>query len=176
MTLSFRESSDDEFWTLIDAPMKGIFSSRVESRPQDLLNESEKQSLRDLRGLMKDQFRLRLLAFVDGALAGWHFGWQTDGETYYMTNSAVLPEFRNRGVYAALLKETIERVRDRGFQMLSSRHHGNNPEVLIPKLRQGFIVTGSQLDERFGFLIEMRLYLNAERRRRYDERMGLRRG
>ena len=39
---------------------------------------------------------------------GWSFGWQENPNTYYMCNSAVLPKYRRKGIYSALLDLNIE--------------------------------------------------------------------
>lgn len=98
---------------------------------------------------------LRLTVEMDGILAGWHFGESPDGRVYRMTNSAVLPEFRRRGVYGLLCDELTRRLISRGIRMLVSRHRPGNEAILAAKRKQGFAPIGSVDDPRFGSLIEM---------------------
>lgn len=90
-----------------------------------------------------------------------------------MQNSAVLETFRKRGLYSNILKFVITRLAEEGFQVITSSHHGNNAAVLVPKLKQGFIITGTQFHERFKFLIELKYIYNEDRRRAYCQSLGL---
>lgn len=67
----------------------------------------------------------------------------------------------------------MERLKQEGFQVVTSTHHPNNAAVLIPKLKFGFIISGMQLHERFRFLIELKYFFNEERRKAYSKNIGL---
>ena len=111
--------------------------------------------------------------FHQDQMIGWHFGHATDAETYYMKNSAVLPEFREKGLYGKLLHCVLEKVRHEEFQVVTSLHHPNNPGVLIPKLKAGFVITGMHFHERFRSLVELRYIFDPERRKRFHRSLGL---
>jgi ribosomal protein S18 acetylase RimI-like enzyme len=94
-------------------------------------------------------------------------------ETYYMKNSAVIAEYRNKGVYSKMLDFVIKELQREGFQVVTSIHHGNNPAVLIPKLKKGFVISGTEFHEKFRFLVELKLFFNEERKKAYGKSMGL---
>lgn len=115
-----------------------------------------------------------LVGVYDGSEPiGWHVGYATDAETFYMKNSAVLHEYRNKGIYSRLLEFVLNEVKKEGFQVVTSIHHGNNPAVLVPKLKKGFVISGCEFHEKFRFLIELKFFFNPERKKAYGKSMGL---
>ena len=103
---------------------------------------------------------------------GWSFGWQENPNTYYMCNSAVLPKYRRKGIYSALLDLNIEILKDKGFQLIYSRHNATNNNVIIPKLKKDFIISKMELSDTFGVLIHLHYYTNKTRRKIMDYRCG----
>lgn len=112
-------------------------------------------------------------AYFKSELIAWCYGRSTDFETMYMQNSAVISKFQNKGVYSALLDNFLKESENQGYQVVASLHHPNNSAVLIPKLKKGFVITGTQFHEKFGFLIEMKYFVNKERRLNLVTSMGL---
>jgi ribosomal protein S18 acetylase RimI-like enzyme len=105
-------------------------------------------------GQPEPAFEFRLTLESDGALMGWHFGESPDGRIYRMTNSAILPEFRRRGVYGRLSDELMRILGHHGIRSVLSRHRPENEAILAAKRKQGFLVTGEVDDPRYGRLIE----------------------
>lgn len=116
---------------------------------------------------------MHVLVYLDSELIGWHVGEQINAETYYMRNSAILKPFRGNSYYEQLLKFVINEVQSNGFQIISSTHHPNNPAVLIPKLRSGFIITSTEMSDRFGFLVHLKYFVNKKREKEFFKRIGL---
>ena len=137
-----------------------------------LLSTAEMDAMKRLQKNMGNPFRINLGLFREDELVGWSYGWQEDRETYYMTNSAVLPEHRRKGLYTALLQETIQIAREEGFQILYSRHTATNNSVIIPKLKAGFVISSMEISDVFGTLILLRYYCNPKRRALMDFRSG----
>ncbi len=105
-------------------------------------------------------------------IVGWSCGYQKDSEEFYMVNSAVMPEYRELGIYTNLLNKMIEKAKVDGFQIISSIHHASNNGILIPKLKAGFKVVGMKLSPRFGTLLELHFYTNEKVGQVLDYRTG----
>jgi hypothetical protein len=72
-----------------------------------------------------------------------------------------------------MLDIVLEKVKSEGFQIVTSKYHPNNPAVLIPKLKRGFIISSMEFHERFRFLIELKLFFDPVSRRAYSKALGL---
>jgi len=55
---------------------------------------------------------------------------------------------------------------------VTSRHNATNNSVLIPKLKENFIISKMELDDIFGVLIHLHYYANTTRRKIMDYRSG----
>lgn len=163
--LALKEVTADELHRVYDLHFKRVYANRqTENVPGTVVNP---------RPSHPEPWTLRLVLYLGEKPIGWHNGFAIDHETFYMQNSAVIEEMRGKGYYGALLDGILEFVRDEGFQVVTSLHHPNNAAILIPKLKRGFIITSTQFHERFRFLVEMKYFMNAERKRAYGKAMGL---
>jgi GNAT superfamily N-acetyltransferase len=123
---------------------------------------------------MGEPFLLRLGLFWNDEFVGWHFGDQLSATEFYMRNSAVLPEHRGKGLYSAMLRCVVELLVEMGFQEISSRHNTTNNAVIVPKLKQGFVITSLEVSDAFGVLVVLKYFANARRRTMMDVRSGMR--
>jgi len=139
--------------------------------PHALYTEQERAKLSEL-GKQLNAYRLALGAFYEGEFAGWHFGQQVAEDTFFMRNSAVLPAFRRKHIYERLLHATLEVVTRDGFQRVTSDHHPSNSAVLIAKLKAGFWISGVNVDDRFGTLVNLVWYSHQIRRESFEYRIG----
>lgn len=146
--------------------------SQIIFRPYSILNESEQVKAQALQERMEEVYKLRLGLYHNEQFVGWCWGFQESAETFYMCNSAVFPEHRRKGLYTALLKETIHRVRDLGFQKIYSRHTATNNAVIIPKLKAGFNITNLELCDKFGVLVHLTHLPNPIRKEILEFRSG----
>lgn len=137
-----------------------------------ILSDEEKSHLKNLSGNTSQLIRLNLGIFRDDDFCGWFTGGQQDYETFYMRNSAVLPEFRGKGLYTALMYEVLERVQKMGFQIVLSRHTTTNNSIIVPKLKAGFVISAIEVSERFGTLVHLSYYFNPTRKRVMVYRSG----
>lgn len=117
-------------------------------------------------------FTLRLGVFFRDQFCGWTIGEQQADGVFYMRNSAIFPEHRRKGLYSALLDKTLQSARNKGFQAVRSRHKATNNEVIIPKLKAGFKITGFEISDIFGTLVHLTLFLNPLREQVLDYRVG----
>jgi GNAT superfamily N-acetyltransferase len=165
----------DAFLPYFDAHGSVLFGDTLSFPAREAMTEPERAASDRLEENMGSPFRLNLALFHGDEFAGWSFGIQKDRETYYMTNSAILPEHRRKGLYTALMRHTMDRVQAEGFQVIFSRHAATNNAVIIPKLKFGFIISSMELSDTFGTLLQLRFYTNPTRRKMMDVRSGERR-
>jgi GNAT superfamily N-acetyltransferase len=137
-----------------------------------VLSEEERAQVRELDKNRAQLLKINIGVFKGELFCGWFGGDQYDWETFYMRNSAVLPEFRRLGIYTALMTEVLERARKLGFQIVLSRHTVTNNSIIIPKLKAGFIIAGMELSDRFGTLVHLKYYFNETRRKVMVYRAG----
>ncbi|MBS1686669.1 MAG: GNAT family N-acetyltransferase [Bacteroidetes bacterium] len=167
-----REVTAEEFSPFFREHRPQLFAEGTTMQIEQWMSEEEKTDQQALARLLKDTYALRAFIMQGDTIIGWHTGRQVDAETYYMANTAILPEYRGRGVYSELIVALIEYLRTRGFQRLTSRHLASNNAILTLKLRSGFHITGMEVDERFGILVCLSYIYNEQRRNVYRFRVG----
>ncbi len=91
----------------------------------------------------------------------------------YTMNSVILPEFRRKGLYSMLVKETVKEARALGYQMVTSNHVISNNAVIIAKLKLGFNISGIEVFDDFGMTVKLTCHLNETRKKAFDFRTGL---
>ncbi len=139
---------------------------------QQVLSDGERQQLHGLNQNLKQIFRMNLCVFKGDEFCGWFTGDQYSHETFYMRNSAILPEHRRKGLYTILMYEVLKKVQNLGFQIVFSRHVNTNNSIIIPKLKAGFIITAMELSDRFGVLVHLSYFFNETRRQVLEFRAG----
>ena len=170
--LQIKEVGPEEMNSVLERHFANVYANRADekyvfSATEEATAKIKTRKDNDLR------YRLSLVAYKNGDPVGWHYGYATDAESYYMQNSAVIESERKQGYYGALLDAVIEKIGLEGFQVITSTHHSNNAPILIPKLKKGFVISGVTFHERFRFLLEMKYFYNAERRKAYNQKLGL---
>lgn len=152
-----------------------IFTNEIGLRLQDFLSQEEKDNLRRLAERLDALYRLNIGIYdEDGAIVGTSFGRQAERGRYYMINTGILPDHQNKGIYTALLPQLLETIQAEGFQEVYSSHLTTNNQVIIPKLRAGFIISGFYISDIFGTMVELSYFFNARRREAMDFRVGYR--
>jgi hypothetical protein len=170
---SIKELTEEEFKPLFDKHKKSAFEDTHSYDLQDILNDSERQQIKQLGLALGAPYKLYLGVFdKKSEFVGWSWGFQENAGTYYMVNSAVLKEHRRRGLYGLLVQRSIETLSQKGFQLIYSRHCTTNNAVIIPKLKAGFIISKMEIDDKFGVLIHLHFYTNLKRRQIMDYRSG----
>ncbi len=140
--------------------------------PYEHLSELAKALVDRNGAAYKGVFRLRLGVFYGDTFVGWSTGNQENSDTYYMRNSAIFEEHRRKGLYSALLEESVRRILAAGFQRIMSRHNTDNNAVIIPKLKAGFLITGMEIDDKYGVLVNLSYYPHELRRKVIAYRTG----
>jgi GNAT superfamily N-acetyltransferase len=95
-----------------------------------------------------------------------------DAFTFYMRNTGILPEFRNRGIYRAFCERLTSYLAAIGYERISSHHKGTNRPILITKLKMGFSISGIDFNESWGPLVKMVKLLPADRREAFYRQFG----
>jgi GNAT superfamily N-acetyltransferase len=170
-TLKFMAT--DPFNALTQTHMQALFDDeRPVLRLRNHLSPEQKSTSRGLAARMGDPYKLNLAAFHGDQLAGWSLGVQESGWTFYMQNSAVLPEYRRRGLYTAMMSHVVATATKLGFQEIYSCHLANNNHVLIPKLKAGFAITSFEISDVFGILVHLTHHTVPLRRKALDYRIS----
>lgn len=170
--LSFTFVSREEFIPVFRELRPTVFNENNDIDLNSYWSEEEKTKNNELQQMCKTEIRSYLLCKDGEKVAGWSFGVQKDAEEFYMVNSAVMPEYRNLGIYKSMLDLIIEKAKKEGFQVISSIHHASNNAILIPKLKIGFKIVGLKINPRFGTLLELHYFTNEKISKIMDYRTG----
>lgn len=163
-----------EFVDFFQQQRSTIFKADFDFDIQQVLSEKEKEQLQQHQQAFKNIERYFLVAKIDETIVGWSFGMQKSAEDFYMINSAVLTAYRQQGIYTQLMQHAVAFMTNKGFQRIYSRHKMSNNAILIPKLKFGFTITGFEVNDTFGNLVELSFYTNPQRRALLEVRMGTR--
>jgi hypothetical protein len=168
-----RELTEEEFKPLFEKHKNKAFENTHGYNSGGILSADELERMKELQERLGSPCRLHLGVFDDrGDFVGWSFGQQESATTFYMVNSAILPEHRRKGLYTCLLMRSLEILSAKGFQLIYSRHNVTNNAVIIPKLKAGFVISKIELDDRFGVLVHLHYYTNPHRRKIMYYRAG----
>lgn len=161
-----------EFRVWFSENRSDLFPDTLDFNQQEVLSDLDKEQQKLLSERLSNVFTVALVLLHRNKVIGWSFGRQESYEKFYQVNSAIFPEFRNRGLYRKLLQKMIELVKSEGFQVIYSRHAATNSAVIVPKLKSGFVITGLELSDTFGTLVHLSYFVNPTRRKMMDFRCG----
>ena len=174
MSITYHFLSSEEFFPFFRENRSKVFTGEFNFATHSLMTETEKEKARDMPRIENIQ-HYQLVAKDGDKIIGWSFGQQKSYDDFYMINSAIFPEYRRQGIYTKLMKLAMEHIADLGFQRIYSRHKMSNNAVIIPKLKAGFVITGFEVNDVFGNLVELSYYTNPRRRELLEVRTGMRR-
>lgn len=166
----FRDASAEDISTFYNKNSGKVFADTFEINVDKWLTDQEKQ--KRLTNVIKSRFSLRAFILKENEIIGWHIGWQLDEECYFMCDTGIFKEHQGKGIYTALLPKLLEIFKEKGFQKVVSKHHAANNNIIIPKLKAGFVITGFEIDERFGLFVTMAYIFNEKRLEAYQFRTG----
>jgi len=171
-TIILHRMNEDNFFD-ITRPLHGtVFPGLPEFDMTQNLSPADKVKVSNLRGLRQHLSKIFLLARDGETTAGWSWGYQSMDEEFYMCNSAVMPEYRRKGIYKSLLDKMIDEAANEGFQVITSKHHVGNNAIIIPKLQRDFRIVGTELDLRFGLFVKLAYFVNSDSAKVYAYRSG----
>lgn len=159
----------DEFRRTYEAT---IFPNRFDIDARGALSATEQKAVDSLGSNLKDAYDLRLGFFHAGNMVGWNYGMQVTADTFRMVTTGILPEYQHRGIYSTFLPVVTEQIKKEGFQIVLSRHYATDNQVIIPKLRFGFLISGFELTDEFGLLLRLSYFFNETRRKIFHMRSG----
>lgn len=168
------EITDDlkEFGDFFAANRPKVFDNDIALNIDSILTEQELLYRKELNKNLGSPYKLRLYILHNDEKVGWFLGYQTDSETFYMINTGIHPSHQNKGIYKRLLPKILELLKEKGFQKVYSRHNATNNQIIIPKLRAGFLITNFEISDTFGVLIHLTYYFNETRRKVIEYRVG----
>lgn len=172
VNVTMRRMTPDEFEPLWTEWVNIVFSEKTRFDPRTVMTPDEIAARRSLHGNMGKPLTLHYGVFIENRFIGWHVGDQKSAEEFYMRNTGILPDFQGHGIYKAMLKKIVADITAKGFQIISSKHNATNNRVIIPKLKAGFTITGLELSDKFGTLVRLEYFTNAQRRAIMDFRCG----
>jgi len=112
----------------------------------DVLTPHEAEAAASLKKAMDSRVFLHFGLFeAQEKMVGWSSSYQLIPSELLMMNSAAFPEYRRQGHYSTMIKKTLERAAELGFQTVSSKHVCTNNSVIIAKLKAGFKLTGFEI-------------------------------
>ena len=169
---TLRGLENAEFFPLFRQYRALVFQTALDFNVQQALSIEEQTATTRLRERMGTPFQLNIGLYHHQGFIGWSFGWQESAEKYYMVNTGILPPHQGKGLYSALLPRILGALRHEGFQIVYSRHVATNNQVLVPKLKAGFVITSIEVSDVFGVLVHLSYFFNPLRRKVLDVRVG----
>lgn len=149
-----------------------VFSGNTVFHIEEILSEKEKEKLSEISRMTENYYKLRLYILKGDTRIGWFLGEQLNRETFYMRNTGIFEEFRNKGIYKNLLSLLIEILKEKGFQKITSSHIVTNNHVIVAKLKAGFIISGFEISDRFGLFVNLTYNFNEIRNKIMRYRAG----
>ena len=160
----------DEFRSLHEPR---IFPNRFDINVRDALSAGEREAESSLAKRLGSPYELRLGLFHGEKLIGWSYGIQVSQDTFRMVTTGIEPEYQRKGVYSSFLIALAQNLQEEGFQVIYSRHYATDNQVIIPKLRFGFLISGFELTDEYGLLLRLCYFFNETRRKTLHVRSGL---
>lgn len=151
-----------------------LFESNFDFNVMEAMSLEERLKLKELNEPFKDVKEYYLVAKDGDQIVGWSFGVQKSNQDFYMINSAVFPAYRRKRVYTELMRRAVDHIKEMGFQHIYSRHKMTNNDIIIPKLKFGFVISGMEVNDTFGNMVQLSYYTNPKRRELLDIRSGMR--
>ncbi len=130
--------------------------------PEPLYPEALRTSLADLDAVLEAPLAHHVLLVHGGEPIGAYWGQQEIWGRYFMINTILRADWRGRGVYRAFLANVTRAATEAGFREMYSRHRADNNDVIVPKLRASWVISGFEVHLKFGLLVHLRRYLNED--------------
>ncbi len=171
---SYQLMDSDEFFLIFAEYRPKVFANTFTLRARDYAySQAEIEKLDALPNLKPHLIANHFVIYKNDEVVGWSTGTQESNNAYAMIKTGVLAEHQNKGIYTALLPIIINTVREQGFQTITSAHNASNNQVIIPKLKAGFVISGLELHDGFGTLVKLSYFMNAKRMQVMHMRSGL---
>jgi hypothetical protein len=141
---------------------RAALAEEFAASPKRALSDAERARLTAFDAHTPPDPLTHYLLFEHGdEVIGHCFGKRESRGRYYMCVTAIRSDHQRRGIYGAFLTRLLACADAVGFLEVFSRHRADNNEVLIPKLRRGFVIGGFEIAPKYGIIVELRRYANA---------------
>ncbi|ATB41110.1 hypothetical protein CYFUS_006572 [Cystobacter fuscus] len=162
-----------EWWDLYLRELAPHFPEELFFSLEGLLSEHERQARKRVIEAQGAAPWVDYWCIRDGEhVAAMFLGRQQREDVYLMDLSIVHPDARRKGLYSALIQRLISYTRALGFHRILSSHAPSNNPVIIAKLKQGFSITGLEIDAEVGPNLLLTYFHNPEQKRAYEYRCG----
>lgn len=166
------EPDASRFWTVIAPLMGQVFPAFKQIGAFEMPDERW-EHIKPLRTAFAAAHHEQFMLCHNQQPIGWSYGDMRDSETFFMTNSAILPDYRHCGIYSAFLRHFLAYLSALGYERVVSNHQTNNRAVIIAKMKLGFNITAVNLDERWGAQVELTYLFQDDRRVGYEQAFSL---
>jgi GNAT superfamily N-acetyltransferase len=167
------EADSSTFWAVVAPLMDQVFPAFKTIVAYEM-PDARWEATQPLRAAFAVSHHERFIFYdADVKPIGWSYGDMRDSETFFMTSTGILSEFRGRGIYTAFVRRLLAYLAVLGYERVVSNHQTNNRAVIIAKLKLGFNVTAVNLDERWGAQVELTYLMEDDRRAGYERAFAL---
>jgi GNAT superfamily N-acetyltransferase len=170
--VEIRKLTSDEFYPLFRQHRPEMFADTLWFSSREVRTEHEQSQITNLLKGLEDVWSLHLGLYENNELIGWCSSFAMKANELYMMNSAVFPDHRRKGYYTVMVKEVLKEAKLAGFQTVTSQHVCTNNDVIIPKLKLDFKITGMQVMDEFGVTVSLTYFLNETRAKAMEFRSG----
>ena len=170
--MEIRKLTGDEFFPLFNKHRVDHFKETLWFSAHQVRTAYEDERFNSLYAGFKNRWELHLALFENDKLIGWCSSFQTRPYELYMMNSVVFAEHRRKGYYTKMVQEVLKEAKAAGFQIVTSNHICTNNDVIIPKLKLNFMMTGFEVLDEFGVVVKLTHYLNEVRGKAIEFRSG----
>ena len=167
-----KEISKEEYDNFRATQEPKIFPNRFDIFTENCYSKEEKVAIENLKKNICSPYELRLGFFDNQKIIGWSYGFQISDATFRMATSGILPEYQNKGLYSKFLSQLKPVLKEKGFQIIQSRHYATDNQVIVPKLKAGFLISGMEISDDYGLLVVLRYFFNETRRAVMHVRSG----
>jgi hypothetical protein len=163
---------DEDYSKYVNDLLSTVYADEYVMDIQSVLSEQEKLKQRELANNLANRYQLNFYICYGDAKIGWFYGAQTDHETFLIENVAIVNEHRNKGVFKGLLPVILQLLADKGFQKVCSKHAATNNTILVALLKAEFVITGFEISDADGLMIQLSYFFNGIRKKAIHFRAG----
>ena len=163
----------NEFWQIVSPMMDIVFPPFHDIGAYEMPTEREANGQALAQAFAAAHHERFMIVDEHKQAIGWSYGDMRDRETFFMTNTGLLPAYRQRGIYTLFARRLLAYLDALGYERVVSNHQTNNRAVIIAKLKLGFNITAVNLDERWGAQVELTYLFREDRRRGYERAFAL---
>jgi GNAT superfamily N-acetyltransferase len=167
--------TSEEFFDGFKEETNVEFQEFLHSGNSIFYSTEEKEKYKSIKPDFKDEAFLYFIVKSGESVVARSFSNQISLDTIMMCMSYVKKDFRGKGLYKLMLKETINKAKNIGYRKIQSYHNTTNNDIIIPKLKEGFVFTGMKINAGYGTLAELTYFLNQDEKDAVDFRTGYRR-